>query len=797
MSKFKLFLIFLCFIDCSPAFAKDEQPSCAKALMPYVGLFLKPNNNELQQAVSVLLEQSEEVGELLVDLNQHPSKNSFLNNHIDRIHKLNPQSAFILTAAILKASLKNVNKEILQKIWDEFISSSKASEEVQKAISQTLKRQAANNKGTPHNPYIDSLSLRVLLLLVEDPNYQSALVLKDKNKHINGYASYKPGDSKVSGYVQLNNAYIFFETYKRVYVFRVQSENNLSTNVLVFNKKKFDLIANDIYHEYFKEIQHYFNFSYREIDEELVDNVLDNLEVITTDERISNFSDTLIYRLTRVQDVFKTPHSSIIEDAIKRYNTKKNDFQISTLLKIAYYLGVSLSMLLSNEDLIPHVQIDQNGPPLSDEYIYEVERNIKIRLRDAIRESDFTLSDLANQSAVSLSNLNNLIEGQSVPKYLVMKNITDALDIDVKEFLIKIINDVSREMPQYELYISQDQNKRDQNRAAILEHIGDRIQQAMFLAGFNSKTKLKEVLKIRISNLGTASPRLKVLLRTSYATGIRLSVLVSDANLEHQVDPSLARHTEMPEDYLEKAKALIIYYIKKRMVELNFSIKDIASLDSRLREKTIAQLLNGSRSSSYLLLFQIVRTLKTTLPDLLQNLEEDIERFDTLDLNIEIPTSNRNNITESTLNKMTHVRGRIIQALELIHISPNRLKKKFNITFSTLKEGNFQLVILFKIAHLVGITVSQLLGHEDLSQLIDPHHDIKAIRPLSDSQVKSKLHRFSQNVTTQMENVYEYPLPLHVRDRIFRVDSLFVQFPRIIQESEELNIDPIHFFVGV
>ena len=52
--------------------------------MPYVDLFLKSDTGELQQAVSVLLEQSEEVGELLLDTNQHPSKDNFLHNHIDR-----------------------------------------------------------------------------------------------------------------------------------------------------------------------------------------------------------------------------------------------------------------------------------------------------------------------------------------------------------------------------------------------------------------------------------------------------------------------------------------------------------------------------------------------------------------------------------------------------------------------------------------------------------------------------------------------------------------------------------------
>ena len=761
MNILKLFLIFLCLICCSPVFAKDEPPACTTALMPYVGLFLKSDNSELQQAVSVLLEQSEEIGDLLLDINQHPLKNNFLNKHIDKIYKLNPQSAFILTAAILKASLNDVNKEIIKKMWDEFIKSSDASQEAQRAINQTFKRQEINNETTPHNPYIDSLSLRGLFFLVKDPNYQSVLVLQDKNESISGYVLYKPGDSKMLGYVQLNSAYIFFETYKRIYVFRVQPQNNLSTNVLVFNKRQSNLIANDIYYEYFGEIQNYFNSLYRGMDEGSIDDVLDNLKITTIAAKKSSFFDTLIYRLTKVQDAFNIPPHSTIDNAITRYNAIKNDFQISTLLKIAHYLGVELSILLSDEDLIPHVQIDQNRLPLSDEYIYEVESSIKIKLRDAIRESGLTLSDLANQSKVPLSSLKKVM--QAVPKYSVMEKITSVLGIDIREFLIQITNNFSKEVFQIMSQSLYD-DVQVQDKDTALKFIGDRIKQAMLLARFDSKMKLRKVLKVHIDQLGRANPQLKLLLRTSYATGIKLAVLVGDTSLEDQVDPRLARHTEMPEDYLEKAKTLIVYYIKKRMVELNFSIKDVASLDSELKEKTIRALLNGNRTPGYLLLSQIAKTLKTTLPDLLQNLEEDIEQFDSLDLNIEVPTSNRNNLTDSVLNELNRWRQRMVQAVELTHIPPSRLNREFNIKLSTLREGNFQLVTLFTMAHLAGITVSELLGHKDLSKLIDPHRDIKAIKPLSDSQIKRKINRFSQNVATQMENVYGYPLPLHVRE---------------------------------
>ena len=482
-----------------------------------------------------------------------------------------------------------------------------------------------------------------MLLLVEDPHYQSVLVLKNKNESISGYVSYKPGDSKVLDYVQLSNAYIFFETYKRVYVFHVQSVNNLSTNVLVFNKKQSDLIANDIYYEYFEVLQIYFNSSHIEIDEELMDNVLDNLDVIIITAKKSNFLDTLIYRLIRVQDAFGIPPHSIIDNAITRYNATNNDFQISTFLKIAHYLGIDLSILLSDEDLIPHVQIDQNRPPLSDEYIYKIERSIKIKLGDAIRESNLTLSNLSNQTRASLSTFKRILEGSHLPKYATIKNITDFLGIDIKELLIQITNNTSEEMPQ-SLYDADEDQSQEEDTA--LRFIGDRIKQAMFLAGFDSKTKLRKVLKVHIDELGKSNPQLKLLLRTSYATRINLSALVNDTKL--------VRQAEIPEDYLEKARALIIYYIKKRMVELNFSIKDIASLESGLKKDTIRTVLNERRIPGYLLLSQIAEALKTTLPDLLQNLEKDIEQFDSLDLNIEIPASNRNNITENALREFNH-----------------------------------------------------------------------------------------------------------------------------------------------
>ena len=99
-------------------------------------------------------------------------------------------------------------------------------------------------------------------------------------------------------------------------------------------------------------------------------------------------------------------------------------------------------------------------------------------------------------------------------------------------------------MPQ-SLYDADEDQSQEEDTA--LRFIGDRIKQAMFLAGFDSKTKLRKVLKVHIDELGKSNPQLKLLLRTSYATRINLSALVNDTKL--------VRQAEIPEDYLEKSKS--------------------------------------------------------------------------------------------------------------------------------------------------------------------------------------------------------------------------------------------------
>ena len=95
-------------------------------------------------------------------------------------------------------------------------------------------------------------------------------------------------------------------------------------------------------------------------------------------------------------------------------------FKTSTLPKIAHDLGVDMRLLLSDEDLIPHIQIDMDRPPLSQAYILDFEASIKTKLRDILEKSGLTLMDLANQTGIPLMSLTRMFSDTN-PMYLELK----------------------------------------------------------------------------------------------------------------------------------------------------------------------------------------------------------------------------------------------------------------------------------------------------------------------------------------------------------------------------------------
>lgn len=738
-----------------------------------------------------------------------PSGNAFLQSHIDRVYQLNPLSSWILTIAILKASLSPVNQEHLRNMWENFNSKGETLEQQQereKLMRQFLNWESSQDREDTlfRNPYIDSLALRDIFGLLEDPHYQSVLTLRmSSRKKINGFLSYKQGDSRIQdGHFYLENAYIFFETYTRVYVFQVRPLNNLSANILVFQKKpsQTHLMADDLYYGYFQGLRSYFRSSFLEVDTDLVTLILDHLTMITVTERASNFLDRLIYRLTDVQQAFNLPSRSTIYSVVTQYegwdSDGQADFQIPTLLKIARYLGVDLSILLSDVDLRPYVQLDPNRSPLSEVYILEVERTIRRRLRGAIRESGLTLLDIANQTGINQKTFGQVITRWTA-KYLNLEKITTFLGIDTNRFLVEIANEVSRHVSPSSLVERDEQNPDE----ASLEFIGNRIKQAMSLAEFlYLKKEIKRRLGIHIDTLGQTNPTFAVLLRASYTTHVSLSLLVSEENLEEHISPHTVRQTKLPEDYIEKARQLVIYYIKRRMVKLNISLIDLAS-SSHLQEVTLRAWFNHRGSPMYLSLVKIADGLEISLPELLKDLETDIARFESLDLHVEIPEPRANNMTENTFNEFQRWKQRMIQALELTNISSNTLQEKFNIELHRLRDReSIQLRTIFKVAHVAGISVSSLLGNSDLSQFINPDRYKDTINPLSVQRIDRKMRRLSQNIQNHAEGASERELNSRSRIYLRRITTRQSQyFPAfyILQLAEDMNVRPTRFFQGL
>ena len=228
--------------------------------------------------------------------------------------------------------------------WNGFIneretpSQSYSQEEQQMLLNSLFRRKSPQRNGIFHNPYIDSLVLTDAMGLFTDPHYQTFLSLgTGLRKTTHGILSYKKGVSDFhNGRFLIENAYVFFETPIRIYVFRVPALNHhLSANVLVFEKKPSSqnrFLADSLYRQYFQGLRGYFDTTAVAVDEDMITFLLDHLTINTTAERLSNFVDRLIHRLMDVQSHFRRPsRSTTLDIIIKRYKSNEGPFNFQNL----------------------------------------------------------------------------------------------------------------------------------------------------------------------------------------------------------------------------------------------------------------------------------------------------------------------------------------------------------------------------------------------------------------------------------------------------------------------------------
>ena len=242
-------------------------------------------NETLRQAISNLLEEvdisdyANRLSQEGLSLNRIPReffKSRLIHDHFNSIYLLDIISASVLTSAILKSSLSSTHKYLFKESYDEILNGSYASElpanNLMHPMNHLPKLENMMNGSVQINPYIHSLSLRTLYLLLEDPHYSDDLTLQNHDRSIGGWVSYKGGDVRLGAdhggltnrYLIMNKAYVFFETSRRLYVFQFSSQYHSTNLVLVFKKRvsrvQNAILSDELYYKHYSKLQSYFDF---------------------------------------------------------------------------------------------------------------------------------------------------------------------------------------------------------------------------------------------------------------------------------------------------------------------------------------------------------------------------------------------------------------------------------------------------------------------------------------------------------------------------------------------------------
>lgn len=145
-------------------------------------------------------------------------------------------------------------------------------------------------------------------------------------------------------------------------------------------------------------------------------------------------------------------------------------------------------------------------------------------------------------------------------------------------------------------------------------------------------------------------------------------------------------------------------------------------------------------------------------------LEELIEQFDVIDFNAQVSTQ------EGTIVKtyLGHLRSRVSILLETLanHTNATRIKKLTGIDIKVGFTANWiTLRALLRIAHLFDISLSHLLGHEDISSLQPVR-----LNNLPEASLQESLNTLSQNIQRDMD-----ALNLSLVDLTARINSVNVR----------------------
>ena len=725
-----------------------------------------------------------------------------------------------MTSAILKSSLSSTHKYLFKESYNEILNGSLASElpgnDLMHPMNHMPKLENMMNGSVQINPYIHSLSLRTLYLLLEDPHYSDYLTLQNHDRSIDGWVSYKGGDIRLGAghggltnrYLIMNKAYVFFETSRRLYVFQISSQYHSTNLVLVF-EKRLSLLPNAIlsdklYSEHYSKLQSYFDFLSQfyqpEVAKDELEGVLNEQMTISFRHTRTNEIGLMMYRIDEALENPSLNKEGKAMQPIRHYLSRKMaypekfenmDIKISTLFRLSRFLGINIELLLDNAvDLRPYVtKLNDNSDFLQEE-LDQLELSINRAIVKKIKKSLLSFTELSDRTGISIHSLENIVYHRDNPNYFALKKIAQALKTTVVEMIkdIKLVTQNNHSNSQNSALLNGNEKTfTEDKKTNERRFIGNRIRQAMSLAGMGSHRAM-------IGLVSQRNTKIKILLRTSYATGVPLFVLVSDVDLTDYIHPTRVRGEPLPDEILQKAYKLIIYYIKRRINKLDIRSAQQLSIKIQIRAEVIKNLFReDGRNMYYSSLSQMAEGLAISVPDLLKDLERDIEQFDQIDRNVEIFTSHPTH--EKIKADLEYLETRIKEVVQLSGL-PNytiRTLTGWRPSQSMINPNNsIRIATLFKISRLSNIHIAHLIGHQDLSSIITP--DTLEMSKTSDQETQNFLLRLKNHIKKAIENKLGHSLHPSVEREILRpFYSPFVTYYTLSNFCYDLEIDLVDF----
>ena len=827
----------------------QQDRDCVKALTIHVGVSFETQNEVLEQSISNLLEENDYADRLSQDglsleevgvndyanglsqdglsLSRIPREffeSQFIHDHFNSVYLLDIISASVLTSAILRSSLSSSHTDIFKEFYDEILNGSYASElsahDLMHPMNHMPKLGNMMNGSVQINPYIHSLSLRTLYLLLEDPHYSDYLTLQNHDRSISGWVFYKGGDIRLGAdhggltnrYLLMNKAYVFFETSRRLYVFQISSQYRSTNLVLVFNKRarvSNVILAHELYRKHYSGLQSYFDFLSQFYQpelarDELEDALNEQMTISLLRHARTNEVGLMMYRIYEALENPSLNKEGKAMQTIRHYLSRKMadpekfenmDIRISTLFRLSRLLGINIELLLDNAvDLRPYVtKLNDNGD-FSENELDQLGLSINRAIVKKIKESSMSLRQLSDKAGVSINFLRAIVYHQSNPDYFVLKKIAQALGTTV----VKMIKHIKL-VKQDHHFNSQNSEPLEDNEKTFIEDkktverrfIGNRVKQAMSLAGMDSQRAMVKMLGKSLA--GEQNITMKVLLKTSYATGVPLFVLVSDVDLADYIHPARIKQEPLPDEILQKAYKLIIYYIKRRINELGIRSEGQLSIRTQISVEVIKDLFSTrGKNMYYSTLSQMAEGLAISVPDLLKDLERDIEQFDQIDRDVEIFTSYFNH--EKIKSDLEYLETRIKEVVQLSGLSNYTIRELTGWRPSRIDNPNnsIRIATLFKISRLSNIHIAHLIGHQDLSSMITS--DTLERSKASNQKIQNFLLRLKNQIKKAIENKLGHSLPPSIEREILRpFYSPFVNYYALFNFCYDLEIDLVDF----